>query len=100
MAGGPEMVKTLDRPMADISVAAVVDDRLERLKKAYVWRTGDDVESHLRHQPLLIDALIEARPVIADYFGAETPVQLEVTVDPYTIGVEDLTAVILSSFDE
>jgi hypothetical protein len=95
--GGAAMVQTLERPTSYLSVAGIIDYWLDHLRQEYVWRDGDDVEAFLRQHPLLIDALVEARGVIAEYFGSETPVRLEVMVDPEAIGVQELAAVILSS---
>ncbi len=41
-----------------------------------------DVDRFLVLHPQVVPLLIEARPLLAEHFGPETPVRLEVVVDP------------------
>lgn len=58
----------------------------------YVFQDGQKVRTFLRQHPYLVPLLVEAREAIAAFFGGNTPVSLEVVVDPEAEGDPELYA--------
>lgn len=55
---------------------------LDRVSARYALRRPTEVTDYLRQHPHLIPILVEAAEVIPRYFGADTPLVLEVFTDP------------------
>lgn len=70
--------------------AQTVDD----LNGHYAFRGAEEVAGFLKTYPFLVPLLLEARPVIARHFGAETPVRLRVVYDRETGDEKDTQLVV------
>lgn len=62
------------------------------LAAGYALRRPEEIAGFLETYPFLVALLLEARPVIARHFGAETPVVLEVSYDPEDDDLTELVA--------
>ena len=81
------------------SVAVGINRGLDYIRTNYLVRESEQVESYLRLYPILIDALVDARPLIARYFGEQTKVELDVVDDPESADTRELYAVIRSPYE-
>lgn len=70
---------------------------LDDLSTGYDVRRPEEVADFLEAYPFLVPLLLEARPVIARHFGAETPVVLRVSYDPEDDDLTQLVATILTN---
>jgi len=64
------------------TTTALPPQTIDDLRAGYAFRRPDEIADFLETHPFLVPLLLEARPVIARHFGAETPVVLEVSYDP------------------
>lgn len=60
----------------------VTGSELERLRAAYEFADEREVTAFLEEHPQLIPILEQARERLAARFGSDTPVRLEVVLDP------------------
>jgi len=68
------------------STAPASPSALAELRDRYAVQESEheilDVDRFLKLYPHIVQLLIEARPLLARHFGPETPIRLEVVVDP------------------
>ena len=68
--------------MARPNAPTITDPDLTQVRAAYAFADDREVTEFLREHPFLIPLLEAARGPLAEHFGAETPVRLEVRLDP------------------
>ena len=81
--------------VATLPTASPAD--IDHLARLYEFRGGDDVANFIRDNPEVVAPLLNAVEVVPRYFGADTPLALEVVRDPEARDYRELFAFIQST---
>jgi hypothetical protein len=71
-----------------------ISTQTAQIEALYSWRNRVEVQLFLAKYPRLILFLLDAHPIVLQYFGASATVFLEVVHDPEIDGMEQLFAYI------
>jgi hypothetical protein len=87
--------RSMATTLAAVSTDSTAD--LDHLARHYEFRGGNEVASFIRANPEVVAPLLDALDVAPRYFGADTPLALEVVRDPEARDNTELFAFIQSA---
>ncbi len=75
----------------DVSLSNMLDeDGMMGLEDVYIMRNPEDIKAFLRKYGQVVSVVTEATPIIAEFFGPEVSLALEVIHDPESTDVQQL----------